>query len=526
MFRAPGVDLQRIVLEREDAPAEVPRARRRARSSSSRASRRSRAPRSRFAARRARRGTGRSSRATWRERYGGRKPCARAPRRPPARGARARRGTRSSEQSGAEHMLPPVRAELTVEIARTPEEVFAYLTDVSNLPPWQSGVHAAPDRGRRRAAAGARIRESRHMLGRELSTTLEIDGVRARRGSSRCARSTVPCRSSVRHELEPSGRRDAADGRGEGDAGLLPGFAAGIMARRAEKQFRKDFERLKRLLESVDAPRPSSRTQHVARWSLTIAARLHRRPDRRRADEAEAGRLQPLRELLRLRRLRVPVRRRRAARRSSRARYDHTSSCSGVPASRSSSTPRAFAIAASILPRWRTMPASPSRRSTSRSPKRATASGSNPANARAEVLALAQDRQPREPRLEALEAEPLVESALVRDRPPPLLVVVGDVERVGRRPAAGTGVRRRRHGRRRRRSAPGTSRPARTRAATSGRPVARSNAEPWRGQTTRARLLVPLALAERAVVVRAAILDRVELRRRSCRRRRSVPARR
>jgi len=30
----------------------------------------------------------------------------------------------------------------------------------------------------------------------------------------------------------------------------LPGFAAGIMARRAEKQFRKDFERLKRLLES------------------------------------------------------------------------------------------------------------------------------------------------------------------------------------------------------------------------------------------------------------------------------------
>jgi hypothetical protein len=38
---------------------------------------------------------------------------------------------------------------------------------------------------------------------------------------------------------------------GEGDAGLLPGFAAGIMARRAEKQFRKDFERLERLLEDA-----------------------------------------------------------------------------------------------------------------------------------------------------------------------------------------------------------------------------------------------------------------------------------
>jgi carbon monoxide dehydrogenase subunit G len=55
---------------------------------------------------------------------------------------------------------------------------------------------------------------------------------------------------TVRHELEP-----AADGTrltvvGEGDAGLLPGFATGIMARRAQRQFRKDFERLKRILEA------------------------------------------------------------------------------------------------------------------------------------------------------------------------------------------------------------------------------------------------------------------------------------
>ena len=30
----------------------------------------------------------------------------------------------------------------------------------------------------------------------------------------------------------------------------MPGFAAGLMMRGAERQFRKDFERLKRLLES------------------------------------------------------------------------------------------------------------------------------------------------------------------------------------------------------------------------------------------------------------------------------------
>ena len=136
-----------------------------------------------------------------------------------------------------------MRAQLTIEIARTPEDVFDYLTDVSNLPSWQSGVHAA-------RRDGDRIHESRHMLGRELSTTLAIDAEqRPTVFAIRALDSPVPF--TVRHELEP----DGAGGTrlhvvGEGDAGMLPGFAAGIMARRAEKQFRKDFERLKRLLET------------------------------------------------------------------------------------------------------------------------------------------------------------------------------------------------------------------------------------------------------------------------------------
>jgi len=136
-----------------------------------------------------------------------------------------------------------VRAELTIEIARTPEDVFDYLTTVSNLPSWQSGVHAA-------RREGDRILESRHMLGRELSTTLAIEAEeRPRVFAIRALDSPVPF--TVRHELEPN---DAGGTRlhvvGDGDAGMLPGFAAGIMARRAEKQFRKDFERLKRVLET------------------------------------------------------------------------------------------------------------------------------------------------------------------------------------------------------------------------------------------------------------------------------------
>jgi hypothetical protein len=59
---------------------------------------------------------------------------------------------------------------------------------------------------------------------------------------------------------------------------------------------------------------------------------------------------------------------------------DHTSSASGV-SSRRARAARAFAIAASILPRCLTIDSSASRRRTSRSPKPATRSGSNPSNA-------------------------------------------------------------------------------------------------------------------------------------------------
>jgi carbon monoxide dehydrogenase subunit G len=139
-------------------------------------------------------------------------------------------------------MLRAVRAEVVVEIARPPEDVYAYLTDVSNLPKWQSGVHSA-------RRDGSQIHESRHMLGRELQTTLEIEEEAPPHVFSlRALNSPIPF--TVRHELEATGSGTRLTVVGEGDPGMLPGFASGVMARRAEKQFRKDFERLKKLLES------------------------------------------------------------------------------------------------------------------------------------------------------------------------------------------------------------------------------------------------------------------------------------
>jgi len=88
------------------------------------------------------------------------------------------------------------------------------------------------------------------MLGRELNTMLEItDYEPPRLFVLKALNSPVPF--TVRHELEASEAGTTMTVTGEGDAALVPGFASGIMARRAEKQFRKDFERLKKRLEHV-----------------------------------------------------------------------------------------------------------------------------------------------------------------------------------------------------------------------------------------------------------------------------------
>jgi carbon monoxide dehydrogenase subunit G len=131
-----------------------------------------------------------------------------------------------------------VRAELTIEIARTPEDVFSYLTDVSNLPAWQAGVKSATLRD-------GRIEESRSLLGREIDTTLEIvEREQPRLFTLRVREGPVPF--TVRHELEPADGGTRLTITAEGD---VPGFAAGLLARGAERQFRKDFERLKEILE-------------------------------------------------------------------------------------------------------------------------------------------------------------------------------------------------------------------------------------------------------------------------------------
>jgi len=132
-----------------------------------------------------------------------------------------------------------MRAKLTIEIARTPEEVFSYLSDVSNLPAWQAGVRAAEQ-------TGDRIEETRSFLGREMHTTLEVVESESPRVFTLKALNG-PVRFTVTHELEATGSGTRLTVVADGD---VPGFASGIVAQQAKRQFSKDFARLKEILES------------------------------------------------------------------------------------------------------------------------------------------------------------------------------------------------------------------------------------------------------------------------------------
>jgi uncharacterized protein YndB with AHSA1/START domain len=138
------------------------------------------------------------------------------------------------------------RFELSVEIARPPEDVFAYLTDVSRLPEWQSSATEADVDGELRV--GARIRERRTFIGRDVKAELEVTGYEPPRRFDVSSRSG-PVSYEIRHTLKPSGGGTSLNVEVDVKVGGLMRLAAQGPLKLAEREFRADFDELKRLLE-------------------------------------------------------------------------------------------------------------------------------------------------------------------------------------------------------------------------------------------------------------------------------------
>jgi uncharacterized protein YndB with AHSA1/START domain len=142
-----------------------------------------------------------------------------------------------------------VRVELMVEIARPPDEVFDYLTDTKKLPEWQAS--AVESRADGPLAEGSRIVERRSLFGREAETELEVTCYEpGRRLSLRSV--SGPLNFSIDHLLDGiEGATRLHVTAAARPAGLLR-FAKPALASRARQELRRDFERLKEILESIE----------------------------------------------------------------------------------------------------------------------------------------------------------------------------------------------------------------------------------------------------------------------------------
>lgn len=140
-----------------------------------------------------------------------------------------------------------IRVELELEIERPAQEVFDRLVDVERLPEWQSSAvrsHLGGPMG-----VGARIHETRRLLGREAHSELEVAAFEPpRRLTLRTLRG--PVKVDVDHRLESEGDGTVLHVVAEADPGSILRLAKPLLTRQAEHELRTDFERLKQLLES------------------------------------------------------------------------------------------------------------------------------------------------------------------------------------------------------------------------------------------------------------------------------------
>ena len=141
--------------------------------------------------------------------------------------------------------------ESTIEIARPPDEVFAYLADPTRFAEWQHDVVRVDLEGGRPPGLGARFTTTRRIGGVERTMTQEVTEHRA---PHRWAAAGVdgPVRPSASVTVEPLGAGTRSrvtfsldfEGHGIGRP-LLP-----VVRRQAQKQAPVSYRKLKQRLEA------------------------------------------------------------------------------------------------------------------------------------------------------------------------------------------------------------------------------------------------------------------------------------
>jgi uncharacterized protein YndB with AHSA1/START domain len=140
----------------------------------------------------------------------------------------------------------------TVEIARRPEDVFAYLMDAERLPEWQESLISARTEEEGEPAVGSRLIQTRRVGRRERTITSELtELVPPRSFAARGIRG--PVRAIVKGTVEPlDGERSRVtielDFEGHGIGRLLVPL---VVRRQARRETPVNMRELKERLEAA-----------------------------------------------------------------------------------------------------------------------------------------------------------------------------------------------------------------------------------------------------------------------------------
>jgi uncharacterized membrane protein len=135
-----------------------------------------------------------------------------------------------------------------IVIERPVDDVFAYVTDPVNAPEWQSGVLSTTKTSDEPMRTGARWREVRTFLGRRIQGTLEATEYEpGQLFALKTVSGTVAI--EVRHLFEPFDGGTRIRVLAEGNPGSLGRLGGRFVRRAAERELKRDFARLKDVLE-------------------------------------------------------------------------------------------------------------------------------------------------------------------------------------------------------------------------------------------------------------------------------------
>jgi uncharacterized protein YndB with AHSA1/START domain len=142
---------------------------------------------------------------------------------------------------------------IETEIARSPAEVFAYVTDPSKLATWQTNTVSAVAEPAGPLRLGSRIREvHRGPRGKELASLVEVCELEPDRiFSLRMIEGPLPIDGHISLEPSEQGTRMRFAVRGEPSGPLR--FLQPLMRAALKRQFREHCATLKRVLEGPPA---------------------------------------------------------------------------------------------------------------------------------------------------------------------------------------------------------------------------------------------------------------------------------